>query len=926
MTTSRGNAASGFARYGTAIAAATAAVLTAAAWPLGSPAPMAFSLAAVMLAGWVGGAGPSLLAAGLSIVAAVADFPSWPGSAGFRRDAAGDVATFAVVSAFIAACSGARLAAEARGRAPREPERSGPRPPEPGADRATPTPTPDGRVLAIDEADPRAGEEKYRALFNSIDEGFCIIEMIHDDAGRPVDYRFLEANPAFITHTGLVDAPGRTMREMVPEHDDSWFEIYGEVVATGAPIRFINHASKMDGRWFDLYAFPVGGPRVAVLFKNVTAAVEAERERERLLLTLRHERARLETFLKEAPAFICILRGPDHVFELANRRYYDLVGDRAIIGRPVREAFPELEGQGFFEHLDEVYRTGEPYVGEERPAVLSRPVGGVARRFVNVVYQATREPDGSISGVFVHGFDVTDLVASREALRESEASFRHLADSMPQAVWSARPDGSIDYCNRRWERYGGCPGGVLGDEGWAGLIHPDDLELARDAWRESILTGGPFEVEYRLRLAHGGYRWHLGRALPIEDARGEIARWFGANTDVDDVKRLSEALKQADRRKDEFLATLAHELRNPLAPLRNGLQILGLDPSREVLDMTMEMMGRQLGHMVRLVDDLMDVARVGSGKITLRRERTTLQAAAIGAIESTRDVVDLGRHELSVSMPDEPLILDADPTRLTQILSNLLTNAAKYTRKGGRIALTVRREGDEAVATVKDSGVGLAPEMLSRVFDMFTQVDASVMHSQGGLGIGLTIVKRLVELHRGRIEARSEGEGKGSEFIVRFPLAHPADDEAPIPRADGPGVSTGPIRVLVVDDNRDSANTLSRLLELDGHEVHTSYNGADALAAAAASPPDAILLDLGLPDKNGYEIAEEMRARPELADAMIVALTGWGQPEDRRRSREAGFDHHMVKPVDMRALRNILAVVAAAVRERNDRAPAGREA
>jgi len=1001
VASSQGSAGRIFARYALATAATAVAVgLTAATWPLCASTPLAFCYAAVMIVAWEGGLGPSLLATTLSI--ALADYYILPPyrSLAMAPESAGPVVVFAIVSAFVAACSAARVAAEARGSALGESERlhrglidashdclkvlsldgrilsmneTGRRLLEVGdfesirgrewaslwpegareAARAavaraaagesvrfegsaptfagtpkewesvlTPILGPDGapgriRCVSRDitarkraEADLLAGEERYRSLFNSIDEGLCIIEMLYDEAGRPVDYRFLEANPAFTAHTGLVDAPGRTMRELVPGHDDHWFEIYGRVAATGEPIRFMNSAAKLAGQWFDVYAFPVGGPKVAVLFKNVTERVRAEQERERLLQHLGHERARLRTYLEDSPAFICILHGPGHVFELANRLYHDLVGRRDLIGRTVREALPELEGQGFFELLDQVYRTGEGYVGKEMPALLHGASGGVDRRFVNFVFQATREPGGEVSGVFVHGFDVTDLVTAREALRDSEARFRHLADAMPQAVWAARADGTIDYCNRKWREYGGCPEGFLGDARWARLVHPDDLARARDAWLESVRTGRPFEVEYRLRRGDGRHRWHLGRALPIEDSRGRIVRWFGTNTDVDDVKRLSEALQRADRRKDEFLATLAHELRNPLAPIRNGLQILRLGPSEEAARSTVEMMGRQLGHMVRLIDDLMDVARVSSGKIALRRERTSLQAAASAAIEGARSVIDAGGHTLAVSMPDEPLPLDADPTRLTQVLANLLTNAAKYTEPGGRIELAVRREGGEAVASVKDTGVGLAPEMLSRVFEMFTQVDASVTRSQGGLGIGLTIVKRLVEMHGGRIEARSEGAGRGSEFLVRLPLAEPGGDEPRAPRPEGTRAPGDAIRVLVVDDNVDSANSLSRLLALDGHDVRMAYDGAGALASAVAAPPDAILLDLGLPDRNGYEVAVEMRAHPDLRDAMLVALTGWGQPEDRRRSREAGFDHHLVKPVDVDTLRNILDAVA----------------
>jgi len=764
------------------------------------------------------------------------------------------------------------------------------------------------------ERERESSERRYRTLFNSIDEGFCVIEMLYDEAGRAVDYVFLETNPAFETHTGLVDARGRRMREMIPDHDEHWFRTYAHVVATGRPIRFVDRAEKL-GAWFDVYALALEGRKVAILFKNITESVRAEQDRERLLLDLKAERRRLSEVIQEAPAFICTLRGPDHVFEITNKLYRELVGDRDLIGKPVREVFPDLEGQGFFELLDQVYRTGEPFTGREMPIRFGDAAGrGPDVRRVNFVYQAMHDAEGEICGIFVHGVDVTDAVSAREAVRESEARFRQLADAMPQAVWSARADGTIDYFNRRWRDYGGYPEGVLGDARWAGLIHPEDRERVHGAWLASVRSGRPFQVEYRLRLAaDGSYRWHLGRALPIEDSKARIVRWFGTNTDVDDVKRLSEELRRADRRKDEFLATLGHELRGPLAPLRNGLQILGLDPGGEAARPTVDMMSRQLGHLVNLVEDLMDVARVGTGKITLKRERVALQRVAASAVEAARQAIDAAGHTLSVSLPDEPIPLDADATRLNQVLANLLHNAAKYTEPGGRIAVEARREGDEAVVSVRDTGVGIAPEMLPKIFEMYAQVDRSLDRSQGGLGIGLTIVRRLVEMHGGRIVARSEGVGRGSEFLIRLPIAEGAAAPAELAAGDDGEADVPPrggVRVLVVDDNRDSANSLSRLLALDGHDVHTAYDGAQALAEAAAYPPDVILLDLGMPDRNGYEVAAELRASADFRDTMLVALTGWGQPEDRRRTREAGFDHHLVKPVEIESIRAILAAVA----------------
>ncbi|SIN87393.1 PAS domain S-box-containing protein [Singulisphaera sp. GP187] len=379
--------------------------------------------------------------------------------------------------------------------------------------------------------------------------------------------------------------------------------------------------------------------------------------------------------------------------------------------------------------------------------------------------------------------------------------------------------------------------------------------------------------------------------------------------------RLYQALRETDHRKDEFLATLAHELRNPLAPIRTGLQILRLRREANQTDQTLDMMERQLGHMVHLIDDLMDVSRVSSGKITLRTERIELKTVVESAVETSRQLIEESGHELVIKLPAEPIVLEADRTRLGQVLANLLNNAAKYSEPGGRIELTTQRVGDEALIRVKDTGVGIPAEMLPKIFDMFTQVGASLERSQGGLGIGLTLVRRLVELHGGRIEARSKGSGHGSEFEIRLPAVGANPDAQQSVKSSLEREASEPAakpRLLVVDDNQDSANTLARLLKLTGHEVRTAYDGNEALREADAFQPTLVLLDIGLPGMNGYEVAEELRRNQRLEGVTLIALTGWGQAEDRRRSREAGFDHHLVKPVDPDALQELMRSIAQA--------------
>ena len=384
----------------------------------------------------------------------------------------------------------------------------------------------------------------------------------------------------------------------------------------------------------------------------------------------------------------------------------------------------------------------------------------------------------------------------------------------------------------------------------------------------------------------------------------ELLARVGAHTDR---KRAAEALKDANRRKDEFLATLAHELRNPLAPLRNGLQIIRMSiDDRAAVEQARAMMERQLGQMVHLVDDLLDLSRISLGVIVLRRERVEVGKVVQQAVETSRPLMEASAHELTIEFPPETIFVDADTTRLAQVISNLLNNAAKYTEPGGRITLKVERRGNEAVVSVRDTGVGIPAHMLPKVFDIFTQVDRSLERSQGGLGIGLSLVKGLVEQHGGSVEASSDGNGAGSEFVIRLPVALAVAKERNA-SADDCSRSNARRRILVVDDNRDAAMSLAIMLKLMGNETKTAYDGLEALDVAAAFRPDMVMLDIGMPKLNGFDTAQRMRQHTWGKHTVLVALTGWGQEEDKRRSLEAGFNFHMVKPVDLAAIEKLLA-------------------
>lgn len=502
-----------------------------------------------------------------------------------------------------------------------------------------------------------------------------------------------------------------------------------------------------------------------------------------------------------------------------------------------------------------------------------------------------------------------ELTHANETLRTEQERFQVMANSIPQLAWMARADGHIYWYNRRWYEYTGTTFEQMEGWGWQRVHDPAELPRVLIKFKSHLASGEPWEDTFPLRRYDGQMRWHLSRAVPVRNAQGEILTWFGTNTDITERREMEEALREADRRKDDFLAVLSHELRNPLAPIRNGLYVMAMaGDDREAIESARAMMVRQVEQLVHLVDDLLDVSRISRGKIRLRRERTELSVALHSALETTRPAIDAAAHQLTVTLPSEPLYVDGDTTRLAQVFSNLLGNSAKYTPPGGRIQLSAVQEGTEIVVRVADNGVGISAEMLERVFEMFSQGDRSPERTQGGLGIGLTIVRRLVELHGGTVVAHSDGPGKGSEFVVRLPAASPTREETPsVSRVENPPVATVPRRILVVDDNKDAARSLSLALRRMGHEVRTASDGLEAIAEAEAYRPDVIFMDIGMPRLDGYGATRRIREQPWGCGMLIVALTGWGQEEDKARSREAGCDVHLTKPAELTSLAKLLA-------------------
>ncbi len=541
-------------------------------------------------------------------------------------------------------------------------------------------------------------------------------------------------------------------------------------------------------------------------------------------------------------------------------------------------------------------------------------------------YLARPEKDAARAGVIrIHGavLDVTERKLAREVLEESERRFRQLAENIQEGFWLSDPlKSQILYCSPAFAEIWGRSCDSLYEQPWSLLdaVHPEDREpVVRALERHG--RGEPTDVEYRVVRPDESVRWVRERSFPIKDPLGRVHRVAGIAEDVterrqaEEQRRLLEDLLRgrnqelaaADRHKDEFLAMLAHELRNPLAPIRNALHIMKhAGNAGPVVERVREVAERQVRHMARLLDDLLDVARISRGRIDLRREPVAVASILRQTVEAVRPLIEERCHELTIAPPVGPLWVDADPTRLEQVLTNLLNNAAKYTDPGGRIGLSAGREGDEVVVRVRDTGVGIAPDMLPRIFDLFVQAERRLDRSQGGVGIGLTLVRRLVELHGGTVEAFSPGLGRGSEFVVRLPLSAAAPS-GPAGPDNGEAASLTRRRILVADDNRDAADSLALMLTMMGGEVHATYDGLAAVEAAAAFRPDVIVLDVGMPGLDGYDAARRIREQAWGKDVVLIALTGWGQEEDRQRSEEAGFDHHLPKPVEPDALKRLLA-------------------
>jgi PAS domain S-box-containing protein len=509
-----------------------------------------------------------------------------------------------------------------------------------------------------------------------------------------------------------------------------------------------------------------------------------------------------------------------------------------------------------------------------------------------------------------------EVVYANEVLAASEERLRIALDAGRMGTWELDAADGLCHVDEVQSRLLGLAASTrsVPIETLLSLTHPTDAVAVRDAVENALTINseqtGDYAYEFRIvRPSDHSVRWLLVRGRTIANPEGPPRR-IGVCIDITDRKHDEQALQEADRRKNDFLATLAHELRNPLAPIRNAVELLRLKG-----ELTADKRGptdvidRQARALTRLVDDLLDISRITQNRLELRREPANLAMIVEAAVESSRPLIDAGRHALEVKLPDEPVFLLADVTRLAQVISNLLNNAARYSDKRGRIEVSVRRDLMDAIICVSDEGIGIPTAMLGHIFEMFVQVDRAHERGRGGLGVGLALSKQLIEMHGGAITAQSPGPGLGSTFEIRLPVSPEVESSVKVVTSldDHP---TSRLRLLVVDDNKDSVDSLSTLLRLMGNDVYQAYDGVEAVDAVHSYRPDVVLLDVGLPGRSGYEAARLIRGESWGQDVVLIALTGWGQEQDRKRSREAGFDHHLVKPVDPKALMKLVADIS----------------
>ena len=701
-------------------------------------------------------------------------------------------------------------------------------------------------------------------------------------------------------------------------HPDDYAELFGLMERsfdpTGDGTFVMNHrVVRPDGstRWLSVKKQIVFGDVAGVCrpVSGVLAAVDIT-DRKQAEQALAERTALLDGVL-ESTTDVVFVKDLNGRLQLANAVCAAMVNasPEQVMGTTGLELLPPEIAAAIRQADEAVIAGGLPIQLEE--AFL---VGGEPRVFLSLK-APMRDSSGRIVGLLGISRDITERKRSEESLRDSESRLGGILRRSSVGIVQTDAAGCMTLVNPRWcDMLGYTEKEVLGQTIFA-ISHASSVAPSVAAFDRLAAGGADYQIEKAYSRKDGSVLHAQSNVAALRSLEGKFLGLIAVVLDIserlradEELRRLAAELSRADRRKDVFLATLAHELRNPLAPLRNGLQLMKLGASTNAnTEQVRAMMDRQLSQLVRLVDDLLDVSRITEGKVELRKAVIDLKAVIHAALETSRPGVEQAGHELTIDLPHEPIIVDGDAARLAQVVSNLLNNSAKYTPRAGRIWLKAWREGNTVVVSVKDNGIGIPAGMIGQVFDMFTQVDRTLERTTGGLGIGLSLVKGLVHLHGGTIDARSEGEGLGSEFVVRLPVAMAFDEVAlPATILASEAVPFARLRILVVDDNVDAADSLGALVELLGHEVRIANDGEAGVAVASQFQPNMVLMDIGMPKLNGYEAARQIRQQLWGRTTVLVALTGWGQADDRRNSADAGFDHHLVKPIEMDDLLKLL--------------------
>ena len=692
-----------------------------------------------------------------------------------------------------------------------------------------------------------------------------------------------------------------------PDESQHWVEIRAGFYtpAPGRPTRMIGTIRDIsDTKWMEEEMREI----TAV---SVRSAREAEAEKQRFY-----------ALLESTPVGIAYAR-PGGAIEASNHALIEAWG----MGIPTTKSLQEYDGyqawwaDGSSKHGQRVTGSEWPMVralaGEEvRDALMEiRPFNAPDTRRTLLMHAApVRDSRGDITGAVLVQQDLTERVAMEDELRKSEMRFRTITDAMPQMVWSANALGKFDYFNHRWFEFTGIPVDEIIGEAYARVFHPNDLAQARVLWQHAVQTGEVYENRHRIRHHDGTYRWVLARAVPVLSENGVPVRWMGTCTDIHEqylaqemLRRNEQKLREADRRKDEFLAMLAHELRNPLAPISAAAEVVRRAQSDATrVEQASKIITRQVVHMAGLVDDLLDVSRVTRGLVHLNRSVFDLKEAIRTAEEQARPLIESRRHSISMRLGAESLYVDGDRARLVQAVVNVLTNAAKYTPVGGRIDVEASKEDGMITVSIKDNGIGIDAKLKPAIFDLFAQGDRTPDRAQGGLGIGLPLVRSLLHMHGGSVEAYSEGPDLGSEFVLRLPEAAAA---APA-MAEVIQYPKQARRVVLVDDNPDVIASVSSLLEVEGHTVQVFLSAEEALEVSPATV-DVFVIDIGLPGITGHELVRRLRTKPGGDRARYFAMSGYGQAHDVRASLDAGIEHHFVKPVDTDELLSRIARPAA---------------